>query len=192
MSSDTPVGGKPVGGKPADRPLKGLVGEVRGEGVHVGIAAARFNGRVTQLLLDGALERLRAAGVEQSNLTVVWAPGAFELPLLAQTLADGGADAVICLGAVIRGETAHFDFVAGECAAGIQRAALDADVPVIFGVLTTDTLEQALARAGGEHGNKGADSAEAALEMVDLLRQLARGAEAPPQDSSAGPRLYKA
>ena len=176
----------------AEGPLKGLVGEARGAGVHVGIAAGRFNGRITQLLLDGALERLHAAGVEPENVTVAWAPGAFELPLLAQALADGGADAVICLGAVIRGDTAHFDFVAGECASGIQRAALDADIPVIFGVLTTDTLDQALARCGGEHGHKGVEAAEAALEMVDVLRRLARGAEAPPQDASAGPRLYKA
>ncbi len=182
MSSDL----KPEG------PLKGLVGEVRGEGVHVAIAAARFNGRITQLLLDAALERLQAAGVDPANLTVAWAPGAFELPLVAQTLADGGADAVICLGAVIRGDTAHFDFVARECAAGVQRAGLDADIPVIFGVLTTDTVDQALDRAGGKHGNKGTEAAEAALEMVDLLRQLARGAESAPQDSSAGPRLYKA
>ena len=182
MSSDA----KPEGS------LEGVVGEIRGEGVHVGIAAARFNGKITQLLLEGALERLRAAGVDPEHLTVAWAPGAFELPLVAQTLADGGADAVICLGAVIRGETAHFDFVAGECAAGVQRAALDADIPVIFGVLTTDTLDQALARCGGEHGHKGVEAAEAALEMVDLLRQLSRGAEATPQDSSAGPRLYKA
>ena len=182
MSSDTP----------ANRPLKGVVGDVKGEGVHVGIAAARFNGRVTELLLDGALERLREAGVDPADVTVAWAPGAFELPLVAQTLADGGADAVICLGAVIRGETSHFDFVAGECAAGVQRASLDADIPVIFGVVTTDTLDQALDRAGGERGNKGVEAAEAALEMVDLLRQLARGAESAPQDGTAGPRLYKA
>lgn len=176
----------------AEGPLKGTVGRVQGEGVHVGIAAARFNGRITQLLLDGALERLQAAGVDPANVRVAWAPGAFELPLLAQAMADGGADAVICLGAVIRGDTAHFDFVAGECAAGIQRAALDADIPVIFGVLTTDTLDQALARCGGEHGHKGVEAAEAALEMVDVLRQLARGTEAPPEESAAGPRLYKA
>ena len=175
-----------------DGPLKGLVGEMRGEGVHVGIAAARFNGRISQLLLEGALERLQAAGVDPENVTVAWVPGAFELPLVAQTLADGGADAVICLGAVIRGETAHFDFVAGECAAGIQRASLDADIPVIFGVVTTDTAEQAFDRAGGKHGNKGAEAAEAALEMVDVLRQLSRGAESAPQDSTTGPRLYKA
>lgn len=175
-----------------DGPLKGVVGQLKGDGVHIGIAAARFNGRITQLLLDGALQRLQAAGVDSANVTVAWAPGAFELPLLAQALADGGADAVICLGAVIRGDTAHFDFVAGECAAGIQRAALDADIPVIFGVLTTDTVDQALARCGGEHGHKGQEAAEAALEMVDVLRQLARGTQAAPEESAAGPRLYKA
>ena len=177
---------------PAERPLQGVVGRVNGAGVHVGIAAARFNGRVTERLLEGALERLRQAGVEETDITVAWAPGAFELPLVAQALADGGADAVICLGAVIRGETSHFDFVAGECAAGVQRASLDADIPVIFGVVTTDTLDQAMDRAGGKHGHKGVEAAEAALEMVDLLRQLARGGESVPEDSAAGPRLYKA
>lgn len=173
-------------------PLKGLVGRARGEGVHVGIAAAKFNGRVTQLLVDGALGRLAEAGVDPGDVTLAWAPGAFELPLLAQALADAGADAVICLGAVIRGETAHFEFVAGECASGVQRAALDADIPVIFGVLTTDDLDQALARAGGAHGNKGSEAAEAALEMVDLLRQVSRRVEAQPDESASGPRLYKA
>lgn len=177
---------------PAERPLKGTVGKISGEGVHVGIAAARFNGRVTEQLLEGALERLNEAGVDAADVTVAWAPGAFELPLLAQTLADSGADAVICLGAVVRGETAHFDFVAGQCAAGVQRVSLDADIPVIFGVVTTDTVEQALDRAGGKHGHKGVEAAEAALEMVDLLRQLARRAESAPQDNTAGPRLYKA
>lgn len=196
MSSDTPLGsGRSGHGARAEGPLKGLVGSPRGEGLRVGIAAARFNGEVTELLVEGATSTFTAAGMRPDDITLAWAPGAFELPLLAQAMADSGADAVVCLGAVIRGETAHFDFVAGECAAGVQRTALDADIPVIFGVVTTDNLEQALARAGGEHGNKGAEAAEAALEMVDVLRQLARGSsqtEAQPEESSAGPRLYKA
>lgn len=185
MSSDSP----------AEGPLKGIVGSPRGEGLRIGIAAARFNGRVTQLLVEGAVARLESAGVAPDDVVLAWAPGAFELPLVAQAMADAGVDAVVCLGAVIRGETSHFDFVAGECAAGIQRAALDADIPVIFGVVTTDNLDQALARAGGEHGNKGTEAAEAALEMVDVLRRLARGggqAETQPEEGSAGPRLYKA
>ena len=182
MSSDA----KPEG------PLKGIVGSPKGEGMRIGIAAGRFHGRVTQLLVDGALAQLESAGVKSEDVSLAWVPGAFELPLLAQAMADAGADAVICLGVVIRGETSHYDFVAGECAAGIQRVGLDADIPVIFGVLTTDNLEQALARAGGEHGHKGVEAAEAALEMIDVLRQVSRVAAASAEESSAGPRLYKA
>ena len=173
-------------------PLKGLVGSPQGEGIRVGIAAARFNGRVTELLVEGAMAKLESAGVKPEDITLAWAPGAFELPLLSQAMADAGADAVICLGAVIRGETSHYDFVAGECAAGIQRVALDADIPVIFGVVTTDDVDQALARAGGGHGNKGTEAADAALEMIDVLRQVSRGAAQPTEDNSTGPRLYKA
>jgi len=111
---------------------------------------------------------------------VAWVPGAFELPLVAARLAASGeVDAVVCLGAVIRGATAHFDFVAGQCAAGVMRAQLDTGIPVIFGVLTTDTVDQALDRAGGKSGNKGFDSAAAAIEMADLLRQLPKPAAGP-------------
>ena len=137
------------------------------------IAVARFNGVVTQKLLDGAIEGFRAHGVLDADVDVAWVPGAFELPLVASRLARSERfDAVVCLGAVIRGETAHFDLVAGECARGLQRVALETGVPCLFGVLTTDTLEQAMDRAGGKHGNKGWDAATAALELTSLLDGL--------------------
>jgi 6,7-dimethyl-8-ribityllumazine synthase len=146
-------------------------------GMRLAIVAGRFNGDVTKLLLDGALHELADRGLEPDAVPVIWVPGAFEIPLLAKRLAKSGErDAVICLGAVIRGDTPHFDFVAGECASGISRVALDTGVPVAFGVLTTDDLDQALARAGGAEGNKGAESAATAVEMVDLLRQLGKRA----------------
>jgi 6,7-dimethyl-8-ribityllumazine synthase len=114
--------------------------------------------------------------VDEGSISIVWAPGAFELPLVAKRLASSGEfDAVICLGAVIRGATGHYEQVANQCAAGIQRAALDTGVPVVFGVLTTDTIEQAIERAGTKAGNKGYESAESAVEMADLLRQLPKG-----------------
>jgi 6,7-dimethyl-8-ribityllumazine synthase len=146
-------------------------------GMRLAIVAGRFNGDVTKLLLDGALHELADRGLEPDAVPVIWVPGAFEIPLLAKRLAKSGErDAVICLGAVIRGDTPHFDFVAGECASGISRVALDTGVPVAFGVLTTDDLDQALARAGGAEGNKGAEAAATAVEMVDLLRQLGKQA----------------
>jgi 6,7-dimethyl-8-ribityllumazine synthase len=152
-------------------------GEASAPGQRVAVAVARFNELVTRGLLDGALEGLRANGVADDEVDVVWVPGAFELPVAARRLASSRTyDAVICLGAVIRGETPHFDHVAGQAAAGIREAAVATGVPVIFGVLTTETLEQALARAGGDHGNKGWDAAAAALEMVSLLEQLPKEA----------------
>ena len=142
-------------------------GEASAGGRRVAVAVARFNELVTRKLLDGALEGLRALGVADEAVDVAWVPGAFELPVAARRLAASGTyDAVICLGAVIRGETPHFDHVAGQAAAGIREAAAATGVPVIFGVLTTETLEQALARAGGDHGNKGWDAAAAALEVA--------------------------
>ena len=117
------------------------------------------------------LSEIEKHGLDAAGIELFEVPGAFEIPLLAKRLAPS-YDAVICLGAVIRGDTPHFDYVAGECAAGIQRVALDTDTPVIFGVLTTDNLEQAMARAGGEHGHKGSEAARTAVEMVSLLRQL--------------------
>ncbi|CAN5722300.1 6,7-dimethyl-8-ribityllumazine synthase [soil metagenome] len=148
-------------------------GHVRGEGVRVGLVCARFNDLVTDRLLAGARDGLVRHGVDEASITVVWAPGAVELPLVAQRLATSGeVDAVIALGAVIRGYTDHHEHVGGQCAAGLQRVALDTGVPVAFGVLTTHTLDQALERAGSKAGNKGYEAAETALEMVDLLHQL--------------------
>jgi 6,7-dimethyl-8-ribityllumazine synthase len=148
-------------------------GVLRGDGIRVAIACGRFNDLITERLLAGARDGLLRHGVDEASITEAWVPGAFELPLAASRLASSGEhDAVICLGAVIRGATGHYEHVAGQCAAGIARVALDTGVPVVFGVLTTDTIEQALERAGTKAGNKGYESAETALEMVDLLRQL--------------------
>lgn len=143
------------------------------EGARIGIVAARFNQHVVDALLEAALTTLKERGISDQSINVVRVPGAFEIPLAAQRLAKlPGTDAVIVLGAVIRGETPHFDFVAGECARGVTRVGLDNDLPVIFGLLTTDTEEQAQARAGGAHGNKGHEAALAALEMITLLRKI--------------------
>ena len=148
-------------------------GQLRGDGLRVAIAASRFNDFITERLLAGARDGLVRHGVDESSITVAWAPGAFELPLVAQRLAVSGEyDAVICVGAVIRGATGHYEHVAGQCAAGIERVQLDTGVPVVFGVLTTENVEQAIERAGTKAGNKGFESAETAIEMVDLLRQL--------------------
>ena len=150
-----------------------LRGDLHAHGRRFAVAVARFNELVTRKLLDGALEALRANDVAEEDIDVVWVPGAFELPLAARRLALSGTyDGVVCLGAVIRGETAHFEHVAGQAAAGIRAAAEASRVPVSFGVLTTETLEQALDRAGGKHGNKGWDAAFAAIEMASLLEQL--------------------
>jgi 6,7-dimethyl-8-ribityllumazine synthase len=148
-------------------------GDLHARGRRFAIVAARFNEIVTRKLLEGALESLRSNDVADDDVDIVWVPGAFELPLVARRLAMSGTyDGVICLGAVIRGETAHFEHVAGQAAAGIREAAGASGVPVSFGVLTTDTLEQALDRAGGTHGNKGWDAAVAAIEMASLIEQL--------------------
>jgi 6,7-dimethyl-8-ribityllumazine synthase len=137
------------------------------------IAAARFNDDIVRKLLDGCLRRLDQLGLPADRVEVHRVPGAFELPLAARALAQTRRfSAIICLGAVIRGDTPHFDFVAGECARGIQQVAIMETLPVIFGVLTTNTLQQAIARVGGEHGHAGERAAEAALEMASLLRRL--------------------
>jgi len=142
-------------------------------GRHVAIVVSRFNESVTQRLVDGALDALTRHGGERANIDVVWVPGAWELPAATRALlATERYDAIIALGAVIRGETPHFDFVAGEASRGLADAGADFDVPIGFGLLTTDTVEQAEARAGGAHGNKGWDAALAALEMVDLFERL--------------------
>ena len=153
--------------------MRNVRGDFLARGRRLAIVVARFNELVTGKLLEGALECLRAHGIDEDDLLVAWVPGAFELPLVSRRLAaSGGFDAVICLGAVVRGETPHFDHVAGQAALGIRTAAEDTGVPVIFGVLTTDTLEQAIDRAGGKHGNKGWDAAMAALETASVLDQL--------------------
>ncbi len=146
-------------------------GTLDASGMRFAIAVARFNRDVTEALLDGAEQMLRKH--DAAEVHVAWVPGAFELPLVAKRFAASGAvDAVICLGAVIRGETAHFEYVAGETAAGITRAALDTGVPVIFGVLTVDNREQARDRLGGSEGHKGEEAALTAIEMVSLLRAM--------------------
>lgn len=153
-------------------------GNLTGTGMRIGIVVARFNHFITDRLLEGALDTLKRSGVAEGAVDVARVPGAFEIPLVAQEMARSGRyDAVLCLGAVIRGATAHFDYVAGECARGVSQAALNAGVPVLFGVLTTDTLEQAIERAGTKAGNKGAECATAAIETADLLRQLREAAK---------------
>src|SRR5450759_680714 len=148
-------------------------GKLRADGRAFALVVARFNDFVTSKLLEGAVDTLARLGVSEADITVAWVPGALEIPVAAAAMAkSGNYAAVICLGTVIKGETPHFDFVAGQCAAGIAAAAPDTGVPVIMGVLTTATMEQAINRAGGKMGNKGADAAEAAVEMADLLGQL--------------------
>jgi 6,7-dimethyl-8-ribityllumazine synthase len=150
-----------------------VTGSFDARGRRFAVVAAQFNELVTAKLVEGALAAFRSHGVSDDDLLVVWVPGAFELPLSARRLAGGGLyDAVVCLGAVVRGETAHFDFVAGEAARGIADVARGTGVPVLFGVLTTETMAQALDRAGGKHGNKGWDAAMAAMQMVSVLDQI--------------------
>jgi 6,7-dimethyl-8-ribityllumazine synthase len=151
-----------------------LLGAHDASGLRIALGCARFNDHVTGRLVAGALEALDRHEVPDDQRAVVWVPGAFELPLAAQALANtGGFDAVVCLGAVIRGETSHYDFVAGECAAGLQRVQLDCGLPIIFGVLTTENLDQALERSGGSLGNKGDEAVVTAIEMVNVLRGIA-------------------
>jgi len=140
----------------------------------VWVICAKFNGGISARLCHGAFDALESVGIEIEHVNTVWVPGAFELPLAAKrAVTDGAAHAVVCLGAVIRGETAHFDFVASECAAGLQRVNLDMGVPVVFGVLTTDTIEQALERSEPGLGNKGYEAVMTALEMLDVFPQIA-------------------
>jgi 6,7-dimethyl-8-ribityllumazine synthase len=153
------------------------VNEFRGtfdaRGRRFAIAAASFNEIVVGKLVEGALACFRSHGVAEDDLVLAWVPGAFELPLLARRLASSGLfDAVVCLGAVIRGETAHFEYVAGQAARGVQDVSIETGVPALFGVLTTETMSQALDRAGGKHGNKGWDVAMAAMQTTSVLDQL--------------------
>ncbi len=152
-------------------------GAVDGTGLRIGVVVSRFNSVVTERLLAGALDALRKHGVADDAIEVVHVPGAFELPLPAKLLATVGRfDAVVCLGAVVRGETPHFDFISAAAVNELARLAVDSGRPVALGVLTTDSIEQALARAGGRHGNKGSEAAETALEMANLCTVLREAA----------------
>jgi 6,7-dimethyl-8-ribityllumazine synthase len=152
--------------------VKVLRGGADGTGLRVGIVVARFNEVVTTALLDGAVQALIHAGVADDDVTVAWVPGAYEIPVVADRLARTGVDAVVCLGAVIRGETAHFELVANEAARGIAEVTRTTGVPCSFEVLATEDLAQAQARAGGAHGNKGWEAAMTAIEMARLLQAL--------------------
>jgi 6,7-dimethyl-8-ribityllumazine synthase len=150
-----------------------IEGALQGAGMQVAIAVARFNSFITDRLLGGALDGLKRHGVAEEAITVVRVPGSWELPVTVKALAESGKyDAVICLGAVIRGETPHFDYVAGEAAKGIGQVQMATGVPVAFGVLTTNTLEQAIDRAGAKAGNKGFDAAATVIEMASVLKQI--------------------
>ena len=148
-------------------------GSLLGKGLKMGVVVSRFNEFITSKLLSGAQDALTRHGVAEADVDIAWVPGAFEIPLLAQKLAASKKyDAVICLGSVIRGATPHFDYIASEVSKGIARVGLDTGVPVVFGVITADTLEQAIERAGTKSGNKGFDAATTAIEMANLLRNV--------------------
>jgi 6,7-dimethyl-8-ribityllumazine synthase len=165
-------------------------GKLDASGLRFGVVISRFNEMVTRPLLEGAWDCLRRHGADEEHLSVAWVPGAWEIPLVAQRLAGSGQfDALICLGAVIRGATAHFDYVAGQAAAGVARASLDSGIPITFGILTTDTVEQALDRAGLKAGNKGFEAAAAAIEMANLSRTLANKLGAAPNGQLRSARL---
>ena len=150
-----------------------LQGDLRGDGLRIGIVVATCNEFITSKLLEGALAALDRHGVRDDDVTVARVPGSFEIPLVAKKMAESGQhDAVICLGAVIKGETDHYEFVAGEAAKGISNASSSTGIPVIFGVLTTNTMEQAINRAGGKQGNNGYGAGVAAIEMANLVRTL--------------------
>jgi len=151
--------------------MKIYEGNLIAENIKVGIAVGRFNEFIGSKLLGGAIDGLKRHGLDEKNIEVAWVPGAYELPLVAKRMIDK-YDAVICLGAVIKGSTPHFDYVSAEVTKGIASVSLDAGKPVIFGVLTTDTIEQAIERAGTKAGNKGFDAAVTAIEMINLLEKL--------------------
>ena len=153
--------------------MKLYEGKLVSEGIKVGIVCARFNEFIVSKLLGGCEDVLLRHGVQPDDISVAWVPGAFEIPLIASRMAKSGRyDAVIALGAVIRGSTSHYDYVCSEVSKGVANVALNSDIPVMFGVLTTDTIEQAIERAGTKAGNKGADCAQGAIEMVNLIRAL--------------------
>ena len=154
--------------------MKLYEGKVVSEDIKIGIVAARFNEFIVSKLVSGAQDALVRHGVSDEDIALAWVPGAFEIPLAAKRMAESGKyDAVITRGAVIRGATSHYDFVCSEVSKGVANVALGADIPVMFGVLTTDTIEQAIERAGTKAGNKGAECAQGAIEMVNLLREMA-------------------
>jgi 6,7-dimethyl-8-ribityllumazine synthase len=153
--------------------MRNVEGKLVATGLKFALVVSRFNAFITERLLEGALDCLRRQGVSEESLTVVRVPGAWEIPLVARRLVQARTfDAVICLGAVIRGSTPHFDYVAAEVSKGIAQVSLESGVPIAFGILTTDNLEQAIERAGSKAGNKGFAAAEAAIEMVNLLKEL--------------------
>lgn len=152
---------------------KRLEGMLQGKGLKFGVVVSRFNEFFTAKLLEGARDALLRHGVEEDDIEIAWTPGSFEIPLVAQTLAKSKKyDAVICLAALIRGGTPHFDYIAAEVTKGIAKVGLDSGLPVIYGVITTDTLEQAIERSGTKAGNKGFDAAVSAIEMANLLRTI--------------------
>ncbi len=150
-----------------------IKGDLLAKGKKFGVAVSRFNEFVSSKLLEGAVDTLIKHGVAESDISVVWVPGSFEIPMVAKKLAGSGKyDAVICLGAIIRGETPHFDLIAGEAAKGVAKVAMDSDIPCVFGIITTDNLEQALDRAGIKSGNKGREAARTAIEMCSLYSAI--------------------
>ena len=153
--------------------MRVLEGKVVAQGIRVGIVAARFNEFITSKLVGGALDGLKRHDVKEEDIDVAWVPGAFEIPLIASKMAKSKKyDAVICVGAVIRGSTSHYDYVCSEVSKGIANVSLNSDIPVMFGVLTTENIEQAIERAGSKAGNKGYECATGAIEMVNLIRAL--------------------
>ncbi|MGC1454289.1 MAG: 6,7-dimethyl-8-ribityllumazine synthase [Nitrospirota bacterium] len=151
-----------------------IQGELSGKGLKVGIVAARFNDFITSRLVDGALDGLQRHGVAETDIEIVRVPGAYEIPLVAKRLAQTKKyNVIICLGAVIRGATPHFEYVSAEVSKGVASVSMGSDLPIIFGVLTTDTIEQAIERAGSKGGNKGWDAALSAIEMANVMKQLA-------------------
>ena len=155
--------------------MKRFEGKLVSENIRVGVVCARFNDFIVSRLLAGCEDTLLRHGVREEDIAVAWVPGAFEIPLIASKMAKSGKyDAVIALGAVIRGSTSHYDYVCSEVSKGVAQVALNSDIPVMFGVLTTDTIEQAVERAGTKAGNKGSECAQGAIEMVNLIQELER------------------
>ncbi|MBE5937024.1 MAG: 6,7-dimethyl-8-ribityllumazine synthase [Lachnospiraceae bacterium] len=153
--------------------MKTIEGKVVASGIKVGIIASRFNEFITNKLVGGAVDGLVRHDVNEDDIEIAWVPGAFEIPLIASKMAKSGKyDAIICVGAVIRGSTSHYDYVCSEVSKGIAQVSLASDIPVMFGILTTDTIEQAIERAGTKAGNKGYDCALGAIEMVNLIREI--------------------